>query len=191
MPITRGQSRMDFAYEGQLAISAQHAGQVVSSNIAETTNVGTTAIPYGRAVTKVAGQIGQIRNLQAGDTLVVGIVPAMGVHERYTQTNAAGNTDEVTGVLPRKPVAVLTNGIIWMMCEGNIARGATGLLVRLTLNTAGVNNFAGVGRITNATDGLAGSTYLTLGAQLTALDAGTPGSLIRVAADFSYNLLLF
>jgi hypothetical protein len=193
MPITRGQSRLDFAYEGQLAFNSLHNGQVVGSNIAETVNVGTTAIPYGRVVSKVAGQVGQIRNVAPGDIVsnLVGVVPAMGVNERYTVIDANGIQQEVTGLRPRQNVAVLTNGIIWMVTESAITRGATSLLVRSALNTAGVNPFAGIGRITVSSDGLAGSTYITTtGGQIIALDTASAGSLVRVAVDFSYTSLL-
>jgi hypothetical protein len=193
MPITRGQSRLDFAYEGQLAFNSLNNGQVVGSNIAETVNVGTTAIPYGRVVVKIPGQQGQIRNLQAGDLLpnIVGVVPAMGVNERYTVIDANGIQQEVTGIRPRQNVAVLTDGIIWMVTESAVTRGNTSLLVRLTLNTAGVNPFAGIGRITVASDGLAGSSYLATNAnQFIALDTAPAGSLIRVAVALNYNNLL-
>jgi hypothetical protein len=192
MPITRGQARLDLAYEGQLAFNSLNNGQAVGANIAETVNVGTTAIPYGRVVSKTFGQLGNIRNVAAGDVAlnIVGVVPAMGVNERYTVIDAAGNQQEITGVRPRQNVAVLTNGIIWMVTESTITRGAINLLVRATLNTAGVNVNAGIGRITVASDGLAGSTYVTLGTQLTCLDAGAAGSLVRVAVDFPYVGLL-
>jgi hypothetical protein len=193
MPITRGQSRLDFAYEGQLAINATHTGQVIGSNISETVNVGTTAIPYGRVVAKVAGQQGQIRNLLSTDVLssIAGVVPAMGVNERYTVIDANGIQQEVTGLRPRQNVAVMTDGIIWMVTENNINRGATSLLVRSALNTGGVNPFAGVGRIAISADGLPGSSYVTtVSNQLTCLDNGLAGSLVRVVVSFSYLNLL-
>lgn len=165
--------RLDnYSYTSPVGYEGAPAGTTVNFDLRGTLegfiNVDDEPIPHGRIVVNKEG--GQGLPSEADQT-VAGVSIALAHYQASTQFQ--GNTGTPSGY----PLTLLKNGIIWMLPETNITKGAT-IYFRHTMNSSPGANEA-LGRIrANADTGKADEiTGLKL------LSDAVAGQLVRVEID--------
>lgn len=174
-PIGSAKYQLDKAFEGQVANIQDYRHIAGTQELF--INGGTTYLPFGRVV---------VRNgADAGATLILpsaaGQAP-VGISIYNDRFMASTDSPRVTGFPPKQTMAVLKKGVIYMVTETGLTKGATSLFFRHTLNTVpGVNE--AVGRLLGAADAALTTAFAANTFRITETVAA--GEVVAIAFDLS------